>query len=263
MAKQPPKISIITPSYNQGDFIGQTIESVLAQDYPNLEYWVMDGGSTDNTLEILKSYGKKINWVSEPDKGQTDALNKGLARVSGDILAYINSDDVYMPGTFQKVAQLFEQHPEALWLTGEYTVVDENNQPREGFITIYKSIQRWLMMSAPFLQPIIMGINNPIIQPSTFWRRDLQDKIGLFSVDRRYTMDYEYWLKALKLGPALIVQDVFSAFRVHSQSKGGSAFHKQMNEQLETAKRQGVSPILLALQWLHNKLIIAVYSVIR
>lgn len=263
MKKQLPKISIITPSYGQGHFIKQTIESVLSQNYPNLEYWVMDGGSKDDTVDILKSYGKKINWISEPDKGQTDALNKGLKRVSGEILAYLNSDDVYLPGTLHKVAQLFAENPKSLWLTGEYRVVDENNLPREGFITIYKSVQRWVMSLAPFLQPIILGMNNPIIQPSTFWRRELQEKIGLFSVDRRYTMDYEYWLKALKFGPALIVPFAFSAFRVHSLSKGGSAYEKQMNEQLETAKRQGVPAPWLFLQRLHNQLIIAVYKIIR
>jgi glycosyltransferase involved in cell wall biosynthesis len=228
-----------------------------------IAFWVIDGGSKDDTVKILKSYGKKINWISEPDKGQTDALNKGLKRVSGEILAYINSDDVYEPGTFQKVARLFEENPQTLWLTGEYKVVDENNQPREGFITIYKSIQRWIMSLAPWLQPMILGINNPVIQPSTFWRRELQEKIGLFSVDRRYTMDYEYWLKALKHGPVLVVPHLFSAFRVHSLSKGGSAYEKQMAEQLETARRSGVSPLWLWLQSLHNQLIIAVYKRIR
>lgn len=263
MAKDFPKISIVTPSFGQGRFIRQTIDSVLDQKYPNLEYWVIDGGSKDETVEILKSYGKKLNWISEPDKGQTDALNKGLKRVSGDILAYINSDDVYLPGTFEKVSQLFAENPQSLWLTGEYRVVDENNLPREGVITIYKSVQRWLMSCAAFLQPVILGVNNPIIQPSTFWRRELQEKIGLFSVDRRYTMDYEYWLKALKQSPVLIVPHIFSAFRVHSQSKGGSAYSQQMSEQLETAQRQGVSPFLLLLQRLHNQLIIAVYTFIR
>lgn len=90
-----PKISIITPSYNQGSFIKQTIDSVLNQNYQNLEYWVIDGGSTDKTVKILKSYGRKIKWISEKDKGQTDAINKGLKKITGDIIAFINSDDYY------------------------------------------------------------------------------------------------------------------------------------------------------------------------
>ncbi len=98
-----PKISIITPSYNQGRFIKETIDSVLSQNYPNLEYWVMDGGSTDETVKVLKSYGKKINWVSKKDKGQTNAINEGLKKVTGDIIAYINSDDVYAPDVFRQV----------------------------------------------------------------------------------------------------------------------------------------------------------------
>lgn len=263
MKKSWPKISIITPSYQQGQFIEQTIQSVLDQQYPNLEYWVMDGGSQDETVSILKKYAKQLHWVSEPDKGQTDALNKGIQRVSGDIIAYLNSDDVLQPHTLHKVAELFQNHPKALWLTGNYTVVDEKNQPREGFITLYKHLQRKLMQVFPFLQPIILGINNPIIQPSTFWRKELQDKLGPFAVEKRYTMDYDFWLRALKLGPVFITDEVFSAFRVHSASKGGSAYTKQMAEQLQTARENGVVPLLLALQSFHNHLIIFVYSLIR
>ena len=98
-----PKITIITPSYNQGEFVGQTIESVLSQDYPDLEYIVMDGGSTDGTLDVLKQYDGRLHWTSEPDRGQSHAINKGLRQASGEILAFLNSDDLYEPGALMKV----------------------------------------------------------------------------------------------------------------------------------------------------------------
>ena len=107
----PPKISIVTPSFNQGQFIEETIRSVLDQDYPNLEYLVIDGGSTDQTIDIIRKYETQLSyWESEKDRGQVHAINKGLARATGDIFAYINSDDIYLPGTFATVAKYFDEH---------------------------------------------------------------------------------------------------------------------------------------------------------
>ncbi len=261
--KSLPVVTVITPSFNQAQFLEQTIKSVLSQNYPALEFWVMDGGSTDGSVEILRKYTGQLNWVSEKDKGQTDAINKGLERASGEILMYINSDDVMLPGTIWKVVRLFERYPQALWLTGDYRIIDANNRPREGFIAIYKRVQRSLMGRFLWLQPIFLGINNPIAQPSTWWRREALEEVGRFTTSLRYTMDYEFWLRLLKVRRALNVPFEFSAFRVHSLSKGGTAYQKQMAEQLEVAREQGVSPVLLALQALHNRLILAVYRWIR
>ena len=113
-----PRISVVTPSYNQGNFVEETIQSVLDQGYPNLEYIVMDGGSTDGTLDILRKYEKRLVWKSERDRGQSDALNKGFRMASGDIFSFINSDDVYEPGALHKVGRFFVDHPQASWLTG-------------------------------------------------------------------------------------------------------------------------------------------------
>ena len=117
--KKVPKIGIITPTFNQANYIRQTIDSVLNQKYPNLEYWIIDGKSTDDTVKILKSYGKKINWVSEKDDGQADAINIGFRKISScDIYAYINSDDLYMPNTFELVAKEFQMGG-VHWVTGD------------------------------------------------------------------------------------------------------------------------------------------------
>ncbi|PIW08565.1 glycosyltransferase, partial [Candidatus Collierbacteria bacterium CG17_big_fil_post_rev_8_21_14_2_50_45_7] len=118
-----PLISIVTPSYNQAQFIAATIDSVLSQDYPNLEYFVMDGGSTDGTIEILKSYGAKINWESNKDAGQADAINQGLRKSRGEILAYLNSDDIYLPGTLKRVGEYYAR-TQADWITGDCLTID-------------------------------------------------------------------------------------------------------------------------------------------
>src|SRR5215208_6362038 len=118
------KISIITPSLNQGDFSEQTILSVLSQDYPNLEYLVVDGGSSDATLGVLAKYSGKVIWLSEVDKGQTDAINKGLRRATGSIVGYLNADDLLLPDTLKKVEQAFSNHPQTGWVTGKCRIVD-------------------------------------------------------------------------------------------------------------------------------------------
>ena len=121
------KISIITPSYNQAQFIERTILSVLNQDYKDIEYIIMDGGSTDGTVEILKKYSDHIIWKSEKDNGQSDAINKGLKMATGDIVAYLNSDDTYQPGAFKEVATFFEKNPDKKWVYGKCLIINENH----------------------------------------------------------------------------------------------------------------------------------------
>ena len=164
--ENPPKISVITPSYNQGKFIAKTIESVVNQHYPNLEYIVVDGNSTDNSSEVIKSYEDKISyWVSEPDKGHGNALNKGFAQSSGEIMAWINSDDLYMPWTLRTVAEVFTAYPEVDWIVGISSFI------RNGGIfnidRVYKNIYDYLIGDFQWIQ-----------QESVFWRRSLWDKAG-------------------------------------------------------------------------------------
>jgi glycosyltransferase involved in cell wall biosynthesis len=254
-----PKIALVTPSLNQGHFIEETIQSVLSQNYPNLEYLVMDGGSTDNTLDVLKRYSTQIKWISEKDKGQTDAINKGLQIVNGDILAYLNADDLLLPGTLLKTAKLFMEHPNAMWVTGQCRIIDENNHEIRRLITAYKNL--WLRVS----HPSILLITDYISQPATFWRADVVNDIGYMDNNLHYTMDYEYWLRLYSKYPPLFTPDYLAAFKIHPQSKTTSTGHKSVfvEEELSVIQRYTKSRILLRLHILHRALMTFIYSVLN
>ncbi|MBP2134575.1 glycosyltransferase involved in cell wall biosynthesis [Methanomicrobium sp. W14] len=204
-----PKISVITPSFNQDSFLEETVRSVLLQNYPNLEYIILDGGSSDSSVEIIKKYDDFIDyWVSKPDKGQADAIYKGIKMATGDIVAYINSDDFYYPGTFFKVAEKFLEDPLSGWLTGKTVFVDEfsvpmNDQPK------YLPINMFTMTY----------LGNFITQPSTFWKKDLFLSVGGFNKNLRFCFDYELFMKFLKIEKPLWCNGNFAAFRYHSLSK--------------------------------------------
>ncbi|MEB3211902.1 MAG: glycosyltransferase family 2 protein, partial [Leptolyngbyaceae bacterium] len=171
-----PRISIITPSYNQGHFIEETIRSVLLQSYPNLEYIIIDGGSSDNTVEIISKYASHLAyWVSEPDRGQSHAINKGLARATGEIIAYINSDDYYLPGSFRKIAEYYNNHPETDLIHGRCRYIDEmGNKVGEQFgniQTFEEIIDLWG----------VWWNKRQFVQPEVFWSRRIFEKIGLFN----------------------------------------------------------------------------------
>lgn len=252
-----PKITIITPSFNQSAFIKETIDSVLAQNYSNLEYWVIDGGSTDETVSILQSYGDKIHWISEKDAGQTDALNKGFARATGEIISYLNSDDVYLPNTLHTVAEYFMAHPETGWVTGDYCIIDEKGREIQSFVVAYKRFLR------SFLSLNLLLVANPIIQPSTFWRASVQQKVGLFDDKLHFCMDYEYWLRIMKLFPVQVLNNHFSLFRIHAQSKGGGQYKKQFVEEFDVASLHTANILLLFLHKLHATLIVVAYSLLK
>jgi glycosyltransferase involved in cell wall biosynthesis len=253
---QYPKISIITPSFNQGKFIKQTIDSVLDQKYPNLEYWIIDGGSDDETIEIINSYGNQINWISENDNGQAHAINKGFQLATGEIVAFINSDDFYLPGTLEKVAELF-QKTDCEWLTGNYVIVNENNQLIQSFIPVYKQFLQ--LFSSRFM----LSITNYINQPSTFWHRDVFNKIGYFNEELKYTMDYDFWMRLLICCPLKITPIPLSGFRIHSNSKGGSQFIAQFEEEFQVLKLNNSNHFLWLLHKIHNAIIIFLYRLIK
>ncbi len=208
-----PKISIITPSFNQGQYIGQTIESVLDQGYPNLEYLIYDGGSTDNTVAVLEKYAKHLtHWESTPDGGQSDAINKGLQRASGQVVNWLNSDDYYAPGALLTVGGIFAEHPNTQVLCGRsHIVADDGSVLRkttgtdvyEGNLT--KTIG-WLRID----------------QPETFFSKTAIDRMGPLNADFHLVMDKEWWMRYLFLfGLSRIahLDKVLVNFRHHDDSK--------------------------------------------
>jgi glycosyltransferase involved in cell wall biosynthesis len=205
-----PKISIVTPSFNQGQFLEETILSVLNQNYQNLEYIIIDGSSSDNSVEIIRRYENRLAfWVSEPDEGQTDAINKGLQRATGEIVTYMNSDDVYLPGALIAIGRYFAEHSECRWLCGTsltFGLPDES----PGF------------MDVPPLDNIAarLLVNTFLPTPSMFWRRDAFEQFGLFEQDMHYCFDLEHWMRMLVGGVVYHRFDrPLSAFRLHPASK--------------------------------------------
>lgn len=203
-----PKVSIVTPSYNQGRYIRATIESVLGQDYPRIEHIVIDGGSNDETVSILKEYENKIRWVSESDNGQADAINKGIRLSSGSIVAYLNSDDIYLPGTISRVVDEFYRFPDADLVYGDFHAIDEQGNILDKIKTI------------PFDHAILLYDANYISQPASFYRRRLLDEIGLFDERLQYLMDYEFFLRAAKRRAVFhLMKTPLSAIRYHGDCK--------------------------------------------
>ncbi|PIY71933.1 glycosyltransferase [Candidatus Roizmanbacteria bacterium CG_4_10_14_0_8_um_filter_33_9] len=257
MKKELPSISIITPSFNQGRFIKQTIDSVLSQQYPNLEYIVIDGGSTDDTISILKSYGNNIIWESKKDKGQTSALNKGFKRATGEIIAYLNSDDVYLPNTLLTVGEHFLEHPETMWVTGDYFIIDAENKKIQSFVASYK---KYLRKKPSFSS---LCVANYIVQPSTFWRSSLFNEIGYFNESFRYCMDYDFWIRIIQKYPPTVLSRHFSLFRIHDTSKGGTQYKMQFEEEHRVVISYTKKIPIIYAHKIHAQLIAWIYTVIK
>ena len=208
--KEFPKISIITPSYNQGDFIEETIRSVLLQDYPDIEYIVVDGKSSDNTIELLKKYGNHLTWTSEPDDGQTDAINKGLKKSTGDIVAYLNSDDIYLPGTFLKIVQYFKNNPETDMIYGNIVHINKKSE-----IIEYKKTKQVTIDN-------IFTFNVYVPQPTVFLRRSLVKNVGCFDYKLHLAMDFDYWVRIIKNYNISYVNEYLAAARIYPEAKSSS-----------------------------------------
>jgi glycosyltransferase involved in cell wall biosynthesis len=180
-----PRVSITTPSYNQGPFLEETIRSVLLQGYPDLEYTVVDGGSGDESVEIIRKYERWLAyWVSEPDKGQSDAINRGFDRASGEILAWINSDDVYEPGSILRVVTHLADAPECALVYGNGWYIDAYGTKTHGC--------KWIR---PFDRELLLTFNF-ILQPAAFWRRLLWEETGRLEVAYHWAMDWDWFIRA-------------------------------------------------------------------
>jgi glycosyltransferase involved in cell wall biosynthesis len=182
-----PRLTVITPSFNQAAFLERTILSVLNQGYPNLEYLILDGGSTDGSLEIIKKYEKHLSyWVSEPDGGQSAAINEGLLRATGEWVAFQNSDDLYLPGAFNVFAEMTRKHPSAEALYGDLLLIDQKDRVEEVWLTT--PTRFWLQVAFP----------GQVHNQALFWRRSLLERIGFLREDLFFCFDYEYFLRAFR-----------------------------------------------------------------
>ena len=225
-----PKISIVTPTLNQAQFIEECVKSVLTQDYPTLEYFILDGCSTDDTRHIVEKYQDRLTFISEKDNGQVDAINKGLRMCSGDVVAYLNSDDYYLPGSLRRIGEYFAQYPDAMAVTGKCKRVDENGREINRFITGYKNLWLYTLGCRPLLT------QNYISQPSTFWRRELLSTVGYFNPAYHYAMDYEYWLRIIQKSKIYFINKYLAAFRIHNASITGQTSHKHLEEETRIAR---------------------------
>lgn len=220
MPEQQPKISIVSPSYNQGRFIETCIKSVLQQEFTSFEHIVVDGGSTDETLEILGKYDH-VKWISEPDQGMQDALNKGFHMATGDIIGWLNTDDYYLPGCFAKVANYFLDHPETDVLYGDYRWVDQ-----DGRVTQLRREIDFDMFILKYLHVLY------IPSTATFIHKRAVSGRALFNPDYSYAMDYELFLRLALEGYKFSHIHAFLAdFRFHEKSKTTTGAHLQRREQ--------------------------------
>jgi glycosyltransferase involved in cell wall biosynthesis len=209
-----PKITVVTPSFNQANFLRQTIASVLSQGYPDLEYIVIDGGSSDGSREIIQANGSRLAyWCSEPDRGQADALRKGFERATGDILCWLNSDDVYMPGTLLAVGTFFANHPESEVLNGGGVVIDENGDLYiDGFWTYTEGV------AASWRRLKWYG-QDGIFQQSTFWRHTAYQAVGGINPELFFLMDRDLFTRLAQRRSFSRIPDLLACFRIHADCK--------------------------------------------
>ena len=252
------RISVVTPSFNQAQFIERTIRSVLDQDYPDVEHIVVDGGSTDGTLDILRRYSGRIAWISEKDRGQTHAINKGLSMATGEIVAWLNSDDTYEPGAHSLVARHFADNPDCLWTYGKCRIINEADGEIRPFITWYKNL---LLAKFDFAKLLA---ENFISQPAVFWRRQLLDEVGFLSEQEYFCMDYDYWLRIGSRYPAGVIDAYLANFRFHRASKSGSVNKKQFEDELRLARAfRKEHPIAILLHTANYFKIVSAYKLME
>lgn len=239
-----PKISVVTPSYNQGQFLEQTILSVLGQNYPNLEYIIIDGGSTDNSVEIIQKYADKLTyWISEKDGGQSQAINKGFEKTTGDILCWLNSDDMYMPGVLFYVADNISIDKHEI-LTGNCIHYSESTDL--GVITQGCN-------TVKYAQEIDLYDADFITQPSTFWTRKVWEKLGNLNEQLHFVFDWEWFIRAKQNNINFIYcNKPLSLYREHSAYKTGTGGEKRQKEFINLYEKFGFEEN----KWLYQQLIL-------
>jgi len=225
-----PLVSIVTPSDNQAPFLEATIQSVLNQDYAPIEYFIVDGGSTDGSLQIIQRYADCLaGWVSEPDRGQTDALNKGFARAKGDVLAWLNSDDTYQPGAVSEAVAYLQEHPEAGMVYGDTSFID----------TAGRVIGKFPARPTDYARLRQGYVHIP--QQASFFRGDLWRRVGPLDPSYYFAMDYDLWVRLAAVAPLHYHPRTWANFRLHGGGKTIAADDRCWPEMLRVHYREGGS----------------------
>lgn len=206
-----PKISLITPSYNQAQYLERTILSIIEQNYPNLEYIIMDGGSTDESIQIIQKYADKLSyWVSTKDNGQSDAIRCGFEKSTGDILAWVNSDDLLLPNSLAHVAEMFKCNPGKHFLAGGHIDIDKDNNTLWCHWPVLPSFEKLLLVG------FYLG------QPACFWSREIYNSVGGLDPSIQFIMDQDLFLRILKKNSSMVTNRLLACFRHHSMSKSAT-----------------------------------------
>lgn len=223
-----PRIAVVTPSYNTGRHIGAAIRSVLDQDYADVDYLVMDGGSTDQTLEVLKSFGRRLRWICEKDDGQADAIHRGFGQTSGDILTWLNSDDTYAPGAFRAVAEFFAEHPRVSLVYGDANYIDADGSLIGRCVHVEPYSARRLFRYSDF-----------IVQPAAFFRRSAYEAVGGIDPRLHFAMDYDLWMKIAARFEVAYLPRHLANFRWLFDNKTATGGFRRLDEIRDLVARQG------------------------
>jgi glycosyltransferase involved in cell wall biosynthesis len=248
--------SIVTPCLNGAGTIRQTLDSVRRQQ-ATVEHIVVDGGSTDGTLDILRARSD-VRWVSEPDRGLSDAVNKGVKMARNDVVGWLNADDVYLDGALRRVEQAFASRPDALWATGRCLIIDGSGKEIRRGVTRYKDalLRRWSY-------PLFLT-QNFVSSPATFVRREAFDEVGLFEERFRYSMDYDVWLRLGRRSAPIVIDEPLACFRMAEGSLSMTGFERQFAEHAQNAREHGEGhPVAVAANVVASRAIVAVYHGMR
>ncbi|MBV9673212.1 MAG: glycosyltransferase [Verrucomicrobia bacterium] len=234
-----PKISLVTPSYNQARFIEETLLSVLDQHYPKLEYFVLDGGSSDKTVEILNKYHSRLDfWRSHKDSGQAAAINEGFRRANGEIFGWLNSDDLHLPMTLQTIACGLEQFlTEPVVLYGQCEMFNDRTNSRE------------LRLAMPF-QPELLQRTDFLDQPSVFWTRKAWELVGELDTTLNYGFDWDWFLRASRVCRFIKIDALLSRYRIHEGHKSGTGGVRRWREMLKVVSRHSPSDVVRHYEYL-------------
>jgi glycosyltransferase involved in cell wall biosynthesis len=218
MTQKMPLVSIVTPSFNKGPFIEETIQSVRDQTYKNIEHIVVDAGSTDETIPVLRKYNTHLQWISEPDKGQSDAINKGWRMAKGEIIAYLNADDTYLPDTVESVVAFFEKNPDVQMVYGNGIITDE-----------YGNNER-VISHGEFTLKDLVFCRDMVFQPSVFLRREVFTTIGEVDVNLHLAMDLDYWLRTALVYKTSYLPKSLSVAKIYQDAKSSALMFRYVKE---------------------------------